>query len=42
MWNKMVGCKYNWVDPLGITSRNGQGTKIGQIIFMGPFLYFFS
>jgi hypothetical protein len=19
-----LGCKYNWVDPLGTTSRNGQ------------------
>jgi hypothetical protein len=26
------------VDPLETISRNGQGTKTGQIIFMGPFL----
>jgi hypothetical protein len=36
-----IGCKYNWVVPLGTTSRNGQGTKFGQIIFMGPFLKIF-
>jgi hypothetical protein len=44
------GCKYNWVVPLGTTSRNGQGTKFGQIIFLGSFflnvfiiiIYFFS
>ncbi len=31
------GWKYDWVDPLGTTSKNNQETKNGQIIFMGPF-----
>jgi hypothetical protein len=25
------------VDPLGTPSKDNQGTKIGQIIFLGPF-----
>jgi len=33
----MVGWKYDWVDPLQTTSKDNQGTKIGQIIFLGPF-----
>jgi hypothetical protein len=33
----MVGWKYDWVDPLGTTSKDNQGTKIGQIIFLGVF-----
>jgi hypothetical protein len=37
-----TGLKYNWVVPLGTTSRNGQRTKLGQIIFMGLFLKMFS
>jgi hypothetical protein len=27
-----------WVDALRTTSRNGEGTKISQIIFLGPIL----
>jgi hypothetical protein len=25
--------KHDWTDPLTTTSKNGQGTKIGQILF---------
>jgi len=32
------GCKYNWVIPLESISRNVQGTKFGQIIYLDPFL----
>jgi hypothetical protein len=31
-----------WVVLLGTTSRNGEGTKIDQIIFLGLFLKMFS
>jgi hypothetical protein len=41
LWFSLItfvkGCKYNWVDPLGTTSRNSIGTKIGQIIFFAHF-----
>ncbi len=36
--DSIYGCKYNWVVPLGTTSRNGQKTKSDQIIFLGLFL----
>jgi hypothetical protein len=37
-----MGWKYDWVNPLGTPSKDNQGTKIGQIIFLGPFYIFFS
>jgi hypothetical protein len=26
--------KHDWMDPLRTTSKNGQGTRIGQILFL--------
>ncbi len=34
--------KYPWVLPIGTTSKNGEGTKNDQIIFLGPFKNIFS
>jgi hypothetical protein len=31
-----------WVDQLGTSSKDNLGTKIGQIIFLCPFLKMFS
>ncbi len=33
--NKMCeSWKHDWMDPLRTTSKNGQGTRIGQILFL--------
>ncbi len=37
-FNWKTGWKHEGVDPLGTTSKDKQGTKIGEIIFLGPFL----
>jgi hypothetical protein len=34
--------KYDWMDPLKATWKDNQGTKIGQIIFLGIFAELFS